>query len=239
MTPVRRRGLLLLCFALVCGGLAASQVRERERRAEAAVGPLVAVLVAKRDLPAERRLRPGDVAVKRLPARFAPPDVLAPPVPLAGARTAVALAEGGYVTEGAIRGAARDSRGGLRPRQRALELPVGGGSALAGAGPGSRVDVVISTQRHDGAGRTFVALEDVELLALHPTGAVDSGPESGAAGASPGSAAATALATLRVSVRQAVYLTAAANFAHEIRLLLRPPGDRERTGAPAVTQGRL
>ena len=72
MTTTRRRGLLMLCFALVCGGLAASQVHERERRAAAAVGPLVPAVVAQRDLPAERRLRPGDVAVK--PTRALPPE---------------------------------------------------------------------------------------------------------------------------------------------------------------------
>ncbi|MEA2455319.1 MAG: hypothetical protein QOI45_1581, partial [Thermoleophilaceae bacterium] len=72
MTPARRRGLLLLCVALVCGGLAASQVRERERRAEAAVGPVVSAVVAKRELSADHRLRRGDLAVARVPARFLP-----------------------------------------------------------------------------------------------------------------------------------------------------------------------
>jgi hypothetical protein len=57
-----------------------------------------------------------------------------------------------------------------------------------------------------------VALENAELLSLR-------GP----------------LATLRVTAREAVYLTAAANFAHEIRLLVRPPGDRRRVGAAAVS----
>jgi pilus assembly protein CpaB len=39
------------------------------------------------------------------------------------------------------------------------------------------------------------------------------------------------VATLRVTVRQAVYLTAAQNFAQEVRLLPRPAGDR--SGSPA------
>ena len=42
--------------------------------------------------------------------------------------------------------------------------------------------------------------------------------------------ASSALATLRVSVRQAIYLTAADNFAREIRVLARPPGDHSRAG---------
>jgi hypothetical protein len=34
-----------------------------------------------------------------------------------------------------------------------------------------------------------------------------------------------------VTVRQAVYLTAADNFGREIRLLVRPPGDHSTAGA--------
>jgi pilus assembly protein CpaB len=232
VTKTRRRGLLLLCFALVCGGLAASQVRERERRAEAAVGPLVSVVVVRRDLPAERRLRAGDLALRRVPARFAPPDAMRSPELLIGVRAAVPLAAGAYVTAALLEGSGSGRGGGLRPGERAVELAVGGGGALALAGPGWRVDVLVSTQRESG-GRTFIALEDVELLGLRAAG-------SGGSAQSPGEPSPpTALATLRVTARQAVYLTAAGNFAQEIRLLVRPPGDRKRVGAAAVGEGGL
>jgi pilus assembly protein CpaB len=226
VTATRRRGLLMLCFALVCGGLAASQVRERERRAAASVGPLVPAVVAQRDLPAERRLRPGDVAVKPVPARFLPPDALGERELVLGARPAVTVAEGSYVTAGLLQatdgagGAAGGQGTGLRRGERAIEVRVAGGGALTGAAPGSRVDVVVSTQPGAGGGRTFVALEDVELLAL-----------TGAGGAGH--------ATLRVTARQAVYMTAAANFANEIRLLVRPPGDRKPVGSLSVTEPEL
>jgi pilus assembly protein CpaB len=228
MTPTRRRGLLLLCFALVCGGLAASQVRERERRAAATLGPLVPVVVAQRDLLADRRLRPGDLTVKQVPARFAPPDALSRAAELGGARPAVPVAQGGYLTAGVLGGGGRPSGdSALRPGERALELGVAGGGALANAEPGARVDVLVTSGREDGAGRTFVALEDVELLGLR------------AASGEQGEPAPSALATLRVTARQAVYLTAAANFVQEVRLLLRPPGDRRRVGAAAVEQRGL
>ena len=241
MTSIRRRGLLLLCFALVCGGLAASQVHERERRARAAVGPLVSAVVAKRELSADQRLRSGDLAVRRVPARFVAPDVLEAPGQLAGARIAVPVVAGAYVTAGMISGAGSGAGGGpLRRGERALELAVAGGGALAGAQPGARVDVLVSVQREQGAGRTFVALEDVELLALRAGSGEEAGSGeleagTGAAGA-PG---ATALATLNVTARQAVYLAAAANFAHELRLLVRPPGDRRRVGTAAVEESGL
>jgi pilus assembly protein CpaB len=228
MTATRRRGLVLLCFALVCGGLAASQVRDRERRAAATLGPLVPVVVAQRDLPADRRLRPGDLTIRQVPARFAPPDALGGVAELGGARTTVPVAQGGYLTTGALGGGGRPSgAGALRPGERALELGVAGGGALANAEPGARVDVLVTSGREDGAGRTFVALEDVELLGLR------------AASGEQGEPAPSALATLRVTARQAVYLTAAANFVQEVRLLLRPPGDRRRVGAAAVEQRGL
>ena len=234
MRPRRRRGLLLLSLALASGGLAASQVRERERTVEAKVGPLVPVVVARHEIPADERLRAADLAVERIPARFVPPDAVAGPDVLAGARTAVAVARGAYVTAGLLRGAAgAGGDGALRAGERAVEIAVGGGGALAAAGPGSRVDVLVSTQRHEGAGRTLVALEDVELLGLRQAAGNDLGAED-LDGPVP-----TALATLRVTLREAVYLTAAEAFGRQVRLLVRPPGDRRPLGPVAVAESQL
>jgi hypothetical protein len=65
-------------------------------------------------------------------------------------------------------------------------------------------------------------------------------PEADAASEATAGAASgpTVLATLRVSLRQAIYLTAADNFAREIRLLPRPPGDPSRAGG-TISQGQL
>jgi pilus assembly protein CpaB len=123
-----------------------------------------------------------------------------------------------------------------------VEVAVAGGEALAAvAGPGARVDVLVSTEPGAGSGASFLALEDVELLAVG--GPVATGGTGQAAvddaAAVDGGAAATATATLRVTVRQAVYLTAAQNFAREVRLLPRPPGDRGRSGRTAVSADGL
>jgi pilus assembly protein CpaB len=96
------------------------------------------------------------------------------------------------------------------------------------------VDVLVSTEPRDGPGRSFLALEDVEVLDL-AAGASDTPPPE-TEGDGP---AATATATLRVTLRQAVYLTAAQNFAREVRLLARPAGDRSRAGRAAVSAGGL
>jgi pilus assembly protein CpaB len=235
MKAGRRRGLILLLLALASGGLAATQVHERERKVEARVGPLVNVVVAARDLDADHRLGRRDLALKRVPARFVPPDALGSPDRLLEAHSAVPLAAGSYVTLGAIQGVGAGESGALRPGERALEVAVSGGAALVGAGAGSRVDVLVSTQRQDGSGRTFVALEDVEVLDLRPSGSTTFDSADDPADAP----AATALATLRVTLRQAVYLAAAENFGREVRLLERPAGDDRRAGAFSVSEGEL
>ena len=234
MKARRRRGLVLLLLALACGGLAATQVRERERKVDARVGPLVRVVVAARDVAAGDRLGARDLALQRVPVRFVPPDAVGAPGRLVGARAAIGVRAGSYVTVGLVEGAGPAEGGPLRPGERALEIAVTGGAALASAGPGSRVDVLVSTQRQEGAGRTFIALEAVEVLELRAAGSSSLAAEDAADVPS-----ATALATLRVSLRQAVYLAAAENFGHEVRLLMRPPGDDRRGGDFSVGEEEL
>ena len=73
-----------------------------------------------------------------------------------------------------------------------------------------------------GTGEAVLALEDVEVIAAAAVSAED-------APASKGSAAGPRVAaSLRVTLRQAVYLAAAQDFARELRLLPRASGDRER-----------
>jgi pilus assembly protein CpaB len=244
----RRRGLLLLSVALASGGLAASQVRERERSVAAQVGPAVPVLVAARDLPAGARVAARALAVRRVPARFVPPDALASAAGVVGLRPIAPIAVGGYVTAGMFEGSSNEHRGvgAVGRGERAVTVGVSGAAGLA---VGSRVDVLVSTESGAGGGRTLMALAGAELLRLGPGaggegygegGYGDPGTDVEDAGAAAGASLSgpTALATLRVSLRQAVYLTAADNFAREIRLLARPPGDRSAAGA-AVSQEQL
>jgi pilus assembly protein CpaB len=231
----RRRGLLLLSVALASGGLATSQVHERERRAEERIGPTVEVLVAARDLAAGSRVAGGAIALRRVPTRFAPPDALTSAGDVAGARVAVPVGAGSYLSAGLFEGTGGGAdEDGIRRGERAVTVEVAGGIAAAGLASGARVDVLVSTEPSTGGGRTQLALAGAELLRVgEPTRG--GYPDSDAADASTGP---TALATLRVTLRQAIYLAAADNFAREIRLLPRPPGDRSRAGG-AVSQGEL
>ncbi len=227
----------MLSLALASGGLAASEVGKRTAAVEERVGPLVPVVAARTALSPGTELSADKLTVVRVPASYAPPDAFADPADADGLRTAGALEPGSYVTAGAFAAGPDEDRpgNGLARGERAIELRVAGAEALGGlAGPGGRVDVLITTEQGDNTGRTTLALEDVELLALRAGGEA-AAPADAGAGASGG---ASATATLRVTLKQAVYLTAAQNFAREIRLLPRAPGDRKRAGAVVSTGGR-
>jgi pilus assembly protein CpaB len=228
----------MLSLSLACGGLAASEVSGRVRDVEQRVGAPVPVLVAARDVDAEQELGREDLVVRQMPSRYVAPGALSSPDQVSGARASVPLPAGSPVTEAQLTGAAQGpgarEPGGLRKGERAVEVAVSGGAPLSeNAGPGDRVDVLVSTDARQGPGRSFLALQDVELLDLRAGDA--GGSDSDArAGEGSGGGAPTGVATLRVTLRQAVYLTAAQNFAREVRLLSRPPGDSRRAGRTVV-----
>ena len=210
----RRRAALLLGLALVLGALAASDVARREAALRDQVGRAVEVLVARQPLEAGQRVEPSDLAVRRVPERFAPAGVVPLPELVIGERLAVSVPAGAPVGEHLIERVAPGSIPEMRRGERAAEVVARGSPELIV--PGSRVDVVVTRDRRD----TQLALEDVEVLAARTVPDEGTGPQ--------------VAATLRVTVRQAVYLAAAAAFAGEIRLLARPPGDDRRAGATVV-----
>jgi pilus assembly protein CpaB len=233
----RRRGLVLLTLALACGALAASEVGDKVSEVEGRIGVPVPVVVAARDIEPGAELSRADLRLSQVPQRFAPPDAPTSPDQAVGLHTAGPVAAGSPITAGVVGTTANgEDPGVLRRGERAVEIAVAGGASLIEtAVAGARVDVLVSTDPGDGPGSSFVALEDVELLALAPgasTGVpLDAGLSAGAA--------ASAVATLRTTLRQAVYLTAAQSYAREIRLLPRPAGDRRRIGRAAVGAGDL
>ncbi len=215
----RRRALLLLGLALALGGLAATDVSRRERAVQAQLGPLADVVVARRPLAAGETVKLEDLALRRLPARYAPPGASAYAGELAGRRVAVPVPAGAPVTPGLLARAPATPAAAVATGQRALEL-----LATGSAAPGARVDVVVTSDRRAGApGKARLALENVEVLAARPATAENGAPR--------------VAATLRVTPAQAVYLTAAQSFATDIRLLTRAPGDRRRIGALEVDDG--
>jgi Flp pilus assembly protein CpaB len=212
----RRRGILLVLVAMVAGSMAASRVRGEERSIRSQVGPLVPVVVARARIAARTRIGPREVAerlaVARIPSRFVPAGVVRDPLKAVGGTAAVDIPRGAYLTASAL-APAKDPRFALRAGERAIDVEVSGGARLAAlGGPGARVDVVVTTEPRNGSPRAFVAADGAELLSLR----------NGDGG--------NAVATLRVPVRQAVFLTAATSFGRDARLLVRSPGDRAPAG---------
>jgi Flp pilus assembly protein CpaB len=217
----RRRGVLLLLVAGLAGSMAASRVRADERSIRSQVGPLVPVVVARAPLAAHMRIGPQQAAEKlavvRIPARFVPPDALRSPLRAVGATVAAGIARGTYVTDAAL-APQHDPRLALRPGERAIDVEVSGDPHLAAlGGTGALVDVLVTTEPRNGAPRAFVAADGAQLLALR-RGDGDH-----------------AVATLRVPVKQAVFLTAATSFGRDARLLVRSPGDRAPAGRIGYT----
>jgi pilus assembly protein CpaB len=206
----RRRAALLLGLAIVLGGLAASDVGRREAALRAQLAPLVDVPVAGRALAAGHRLRRADIALRRIPQRFAPAGVPVLPDLLIGRRLAVPVTRGGALNPDLLEQPRAPTGPAFRPGERAAEVVAV--AAPDTVTPGARVDVLVTRDRSG----TQLALQDVEVLATAPA------PEHHIA------------ATLRVTIHQAVELAAAGAFAREIRLLARAPGDHRHTGPIAA-----
>ena len=228
----RARGFALLGAAAACAGLAASSVSRYTNDVRAQVGPLVPVLLARGEIPAGTLFTPKRAAAmleqRHVPARYAPAHAAGSASRVVGYRLAVALDRGDYVTDSALTAGDHASTG-PGDEGRAIEITVAGAGSLGNAlRPGAHVDVLITTDRGNGSPRTYLALQDAELLGFAPASTHTGDAET-----------AKATATLRVSLRQAVLLTAAQNFARELRLVPRSSGDRRRLGPVGVSASGL
>jgi Flp pilus assembly protein CpaB len=211
----RARALAFCAAALACALLAAALASRYSASVDARFGELRPVLVAVSELPAGKPIAPAGaanaLAVRRVPARFAPPGALRSADEAIGRAPAATVPAGSYLLSAQLvvpqpPQPAAAAAGGKRP----LQLEVAGGEALVagGASPeGGEVDVVVSRRSGLGnRGDAEVAADGVKLLALAaPDGAGDGWS-----------------ATLAVSRDEALELIEAQAAGGEIRLLPRP-----------------
>ncbi|MBJ7332107.1 MAG: Flp pilus assembly protein CpaB [Solirubrobacteraceae bacterium] len=227
-----RRAALLGGIALVLGGVAATDMAGREQALAERVGEPVPVLVARGAVAAGAPLRDRDLAVRRVPERYAPRGALRAPRDVVGLEALTPIPAGSEILMAMV-GDGDGQRGGpgapVRPGERVADILATGSPELVQ--PGSRVDVVITRDERGGsAAGTLLALQDVEVLAAQ-AGPQPAGDE--------GTGAPRVLASLRVTLRQAVYLAAAQSFAREVRLLPRAVGDRRRADDALETGASL
>lgn len=210
----RGRALAFLAGALFAAGLAALIANTYGSRLARGYGPLRPVVILAAELRAGRAVGPEEIAaaleVRRIPARFVPPDALTAPGDALGLAPAATLPAGSYLLATQLRPPPRRSSPGLGGDRRPVEISVSGAAALLTAGPtpaGHRVDVVVTTEPSGpGPGRTYVAAAGVPLIALNP----------GVDGPGPGGLSA---ATLALTRRQALRLIAAESFARKLTLM--------------------
>lgn len=210
---------MLLGLSLVLGTLSATHMARREAALRETLGPVVEVVVARKDLAAGATLELSDLGVRSLPARYAPPGEPAFAAALAGHKLAVAVPSGGAVSSELLERKPQTPESAIVRGERAVDVLATGSAAAVVAG--ARVDVLVTTER-----RTRLALENIEVLAARAAAAEDESKSPP-----------RVRATLRVTVAQAVYLSAAQSFAQDVRLLARAPGDRREVGELVVEEG--
>jgi pilus assembly protein CpaB len=222
----RARAIAFACAALACAGLAAALAGGYRTDLESQLGPLRQVVVARARLSAHQALRPAQASrlleVRRVPERFAPPGAVTSPEQAIGRAPAAAIPAGAYLLASQLRtpGARKDPDDPPRlgSGRQPVEIAVSGAEALAAAGGdprGRRVDVVVTTEPGPGGGggRTYVAAEGVDLLALVQS------DDPGAGAGLPGAGSAAWMATLALRRPQALRLIQAENFARQVRLI--------------------
>jgi Flp pilus assembly protein CpaB len=216
----RGRAAAFATVALGCAIVAALVADSYGTSVASQYGELRPVVVAARDLPGGEPLDPRDaqrlLEVRRVPASFVPPGALMTIGDALGRAPAAPLPAGSYLLASLLE-VPRQHRGGGEPAiaegLRPVEIAVTGAEALSAAGrptQGTRVDVVVTTEPDVGdEGRTYVAAEAVELLALTPGGGASEN----------GLGEPTQTATLALTRAQALRLIEAENFARQVRLM--------------------
>ena len=211
----RTRAAVLGVAAIVCALLAVKVATSYRASVNAQFGALRPVVVAVEELPAGQPIDPARassaLAVRRVPARFAPPGAVRRPQDALGRAPGATVPAGAYLIDAQLAVPAPPPPGAEAGRgKRPLQVAVAGAQALlvGGASPeGSRVDVIVATQSGLGDdARTEVAAEGVRLMALNP------GKDAGEGWT----------ATLAVTRDEALELIEAEAASRQIRLLPEP-----------------
>src|SRR5690242_14933832 len=131
----RRRAVMLIGLALIVGALAAADVASRERALTRQLAPLVDVVVATKDLGKGAEIGSSDLAVKKIPERYAPTGVARVRNELVGARLAIGITRGSFIAPDSL---VREQEGREKnlPRrgERAVEVIALGSHKLIRAG---------------------------------------------------------------------------------------------------------
>jgi Flp pilus assembly protein CpaB len=212
----RGRAIGFAGLALVCGVASASIASGYRESVDERLGEVRSVVTVDRPLPAgvvlRGRLLRSALINRTVPTSFLPPDAIADPAQVAGRRTLAAIPAGSYLLASHLRSTEDRAPHGpvLRDDLHPVEVTVSAAGALASAGSGARVDVVVAGEPVTGGrARVRVAAAGVRLISVVPADPAEATTVGGDSWS----------ATLALTRSQALDLIEAENFAREIRLI--------------------
>lgn len=235
--------ILALVFALAAALLFYQFLIEIQKRYEPR--DMQQVMVATRDIEQNDLIGPGDVEVMRIPSQYAHPSAIRDKKGAVGKVAISKITSGEQILSPRLLG---DSRNQGRMAytvpagKRAISIAVDEVTGVSGfIKPLDRVDVVVTANIPvSGPGGqeivktyTVLALQDLEVLAVGKSFQATTGTEGAAE-----KTVENKTLTLAVEPQQALVLTMAAERG-DIRLMLRPPGEKDTPAIPAMELPKL
>jgi pilus assembly protein CpaB len=199
---------VLAASALLLGGIAASDVADREAALRRGVGPLRPVVVARAAIARGEAIPASSLALRRVPSRYAPQSAFAALAQVVGARAGVDIEPGADIAPALLAGTAR-VEGAAAPGRRIVRIvAVGSASEIT---PGARVDVLATHERPSGGAQTRLVLRAARVA------------DAQAVEAESGSALPHVALALHVTLAQALRLAQDQAGAGGLQVLVRPP----------------
>lgn len=229
----RRKGWMMTLIAAVIATLAGTMFFIYLNQLEAEIGLKQSVVVAAKAIPARALITPDMLTTVEIPIKYLPPSYLLNPADLLDGNTTalINIAPGEYIQQNMV-----SHNAGLEPGRRAVSIAVDSVTSVGNSvRQGNFVDIVVSYIDKDRNYRTEVLLQNVKVLAvdtLLPAQGGTGGQTYLPAGVTGEvKLAPTTVVTLELSPEEVLKVTHAANFAKELRLMIRRLDDQS---APAI-----
>jgi pilus assembly protein CpaB len=220
---VRRKGWMLSIAAALLATLAGMAFFMYLNRLEMEIGLKQTIVVASKPIPARALITPDMLTTAEMPVKYLSPNFLLSTNDLLDGNTTalINISPGEYIQQNMI---SRNS--GLEAEKRAVSIAVDTVTSVGNSvRQGNYVDIIVSFENEAGRNSTEVLLQNVKVLAVDTLLPAQGGPggqtylPAGVEGEV--KLAPTTVVTLELSPEDALRVTHAANFAQELRLMIR------------------
>lgn len=231
---VRRKGWMLSAAAGILATVAGLAFFMYLGQLEAEIGIKQSVVVAAEPIPARALITPDMLTTVELPVKYLAPSYILSIADLSDGNTTslINIAPGEYVQQNMI-----SKNAGLEPGQRAVSIAVDGVTSVGNSvRQGNYVDLIVSYADIKGQLKTEVLLQKIKVLAvdtLLPAQGGTGGQTYLPAGVDGTlKLAPTTIVTLDLAPDEALKVTHAANYATELRLMIRRLDDQAAPNVP-------